>query len=402
MTGRDVTVDDEEEAVTEVEGAAPTTPIATRAPAGDAELDTFAVTLQGVTKRFPGGKGAQPVIAVDDIDLEIVDGEFFSLLGPSGCGKTTSLRMIAGFEYPSAGSIQIFGEEVGLKPPNRRPVNTVFQSYALFPHMTVEQNIAFGLEMQDVSREEISRRVADVIELVQLEGRELRKPKQLSGGQQQRVALARALVNRPKVLLLDEPLGALDLKLRQAMQIELKQMQEHVGITFVYVTHDQEEALTMSDRIAVMDSGQLLQVGSPEEIYDQPRTRFVADFIGETNLLEAEALDDEVATLPDGTRVRLASGRAPGSTVTMAIRPEKVGLRHVETDRDPALDAVHGRVKRVTFLGNALHYEVVVPAGDRDFSVHVRQGNAPGIEHFAVGDDVRVRWSPSSAAVLED
>jgi spermidine/putrescine transport system ATP-binding protein len=390
-------------AVAEVERAAvPQSRVASRTPEDASDVDAFAVALHGVTKRFPGGKGAEPVVAVDDIELDIRDGEFFSLLGPSGCGKTTSLRMIAGFEYPSAGSIRIFGEEVGLKPPNKRPVNTVFQSYALFPHMTVAQNIAFGLEMQDVSRKEISQRVADVIELVQLEGREQRKPRQLSGGQQQRVALARALVNRPKVLLLDEPLGALDLKLRQAMQVELKQMQEHVGITFVYVTHDQEEALTMSDRIAVMDSGKLLQVGSPEEIYDQPRTRFVADFIGETNLLDAEVLDGDVAALPDGTRVRLYADLPAGSSVTMAMRPEKLGLRRADADRDPALDAVHGRVQRVTFLGNALHYEVVVPAGDRDYAVHVRQGNAPGIEHFAVGDDVRVRWSPSSAAVLED
>jgi spermidine/putrescine transport system ATP-binding protein len=211
-----------------------------------------AVGLRGITKRFAGVRGSEPVVAVDDLSLDIRDGEFFSLLGPSGCGKTTTLRMIAGFEYPTAGSIRIFGDEMGLEPPNKRPVNTVFQSYALFPHLTIAQNIAFGLEMQDVSKDEIKRRVAEMLELVQLEGREHRKPKQLSGGQQQRVALARALVNHPKVLLLDEPLGALDLKLRQAMQVELKELQERVGITFIYVTHDQEEALTMSDRIAVM------------------------------------------------------------------------------------------------------------------------------------------------------
>ena len=233
---------------------------------------------------------------------------------------------------------------MGLESPNRRPVNRVFQSYALFPHMAITQNIGFGLKMQDVPDDEGRRRVADVIELVQLEGREHRKPRQLSGGQQQRVALARALVNRPKVLLLDEPLGALDLKLRQAMQFELKQMQERVGITFIYVTHDQEQALTMSDLIGI-EHGGLQQV---------------------------------------------------------AVRPEKLGLRRIDADRDPALDAVHGRVERATFLGDAIAYGVRVGTGDGAHLVEVRQGNAPGIEHFAVGDDVRVRWSPSSATVLED
>jgi len=370
--------------------------------AAPAPTETPAVSLHAVTKRFPGGKGSEPVVAVDHIDLGIIDGEFFSLLGPSGCGKTTTLRMIAGFEYPSAGSIRIFDEEVGLKPPNKRPVNTVFQSYALFPHMTVAQNIAFGLEMKDVGRDEIQRRVAEVIDLVQLEGRENRKPKQLSGGQQQRVALARALVNRPKVLLLDEPLGALDLKLRQAMQIELKQMQEKVGITFVYVTHDQEEALTMSDRIAVMDSGNLLQVGSPEEIYDHPRTRFVADFIGETNLLEATVVDRRTAELGDGTPVRLDSDAATGTAVTLAVRPEKLGLVRADAERNHDLDAVHGTVDRVTFMGNAIAYHVTIEGGRIPFGIEIRQGNAPGIEHFAVGDEVRVRWAPSSASVLED
>jgi spermidine/putrescine transport system ATP-binding protein len=361
-----------------------------------------AVALQGITKRFPGPKGGEPVVAVDDIDLRIRDGEFFSLLGPSGCGKTTTLRMIAGFEYPTAGSIRIFGDEVGLEPPNRRPVNTVFQSYALFPHMTVEDNIAFGLQMRKVDGAEAKRRVAEVIELVQLQGRETRKPKQLSGGQQQRVALARALVNHPKVLLLDEPLGALDLKLRQAMQVELKQLQERVGITFVYVTHDQEEALTMSDRIAVMDGGQLLQVGTPEEIYARPRTRFVADFIGDTNLLRATAEDEAHARLPDGTTIRVAHEATAGSELTVAIRPEHVGLRRPDSDRDPSLDALHGEVTLVSFLGNAILYEVTGDSGDPPTRIRIRQGNAPGIEHFDVGDRVRVRWAPSSATVLED
>jgi spermidine/putrescine transport system ATP-binding protein len=372
------------------------------AVAADPVTAAVAVTLNGVTKRFPGGKGAEPVVAVDDLDLDIRDGEFFSLLGPSGCGKTTTLRMIAGFEYPSAGSIQIFGEEVGLEPPNRRPVNTVFQSYALFPHMTIEQNIAFGLEMQDVSREEITRRVGEVIELVQMQGREKRKPKQLSGGQQQRVALARALVNHPKVLLLDEPLGALDLKLRQAMQLELKRIQEQVGITFVYVTHDQEEALTMSDRIAVMDGGQLLQVGGPEAIYDRPRTRFVADFIGDTNLLPATVVDATSATLADGTTIRVASDQPAGTAVTVAIRPERLGLWQADADRDLRLDATTGFIDRVTFLGNSIAYDVRTERGDPPQNFRVRQGNTPGIEHFAVGERVRVRWAPASATVLED
>jgi spermidine/putrescine transport system ATP-binding protein len=371
-----------------------------RATAATAPADV-AVHLHGVTKRFPAPKGAEPVTAVDAVDLDIRDGEFFSLLGPSGCGKTTTLRMIAGFEYPTAGSIRIFGDEVGLEPPNRRPVNTVFQSYALFPHMTIEENIAFGLEMKKVPRDEARKRVADVIELVQLQGREQRKPKQLSGGQQQRVALARALVNHPKVLLLDEPLGALDLKLRQAMQVELKQLQERVGITFVYVTHDQEEALTMSDRIAVMEGGRLLQVGAPEEIYQRPRTRFVADFIGDTNLLPATAdVSPDLARFADGTTVRVRHGAAAGTALTVAIRPEHVGLRHVDHERDPALDTLSGEVALVTFLGNATLYEVATADGGP--RVRVRQGNAPGIDHFGVGDRVRVRWMPTSATVLED
>ncbi len=360
-----------------------------------------AVSIQGVTKRFPGVRGGDEVVAVDTLDLEIRDGEFFSLLGPSGCGKTTTLRMIAGFEYPTAGSIRIFGAEVGLEPPNRRPVNTVFQSYALFPHMTVADNIGFGLEMQGVASDEIRRRVAEVVDLVQLAGREGRKPAQLSGGQQQRVALARALVNRPKVLLLDEPLGALDLKLRQAMQVELKQLQAQVGITFIYVTHDQEEALTMSDRIAVMGSGQLLQLGAPDEVYDRPRTRFVADFIGDTNLLESTVVDAQHVRLGDGTVVRVASGRREGEAVTIAIRPEKLGLRLHDAERDMRLDAIHGNVTRVTFMGNAIVYEVVAD-GDGELRMTIRQGNTPGIEHYGLGERVRVRWAPDSASVLDD
>src|SRR3990172_6065988 len=232
-------------------------------------------------------------LALDHVTLRIRDGEFFSMLGPSGCGKTTSLRLMAGFDEPDAGEIWIGGKRQAAVPAHRRPVNTVFQSYALFPHMTVFENVAFGLEMAHVAREAIRRRVGEALEMVQLPGLESRRPRQLSGGQQQRVALARALVNHPQVLLLDEPLGALDLKLRKAMQLELKALQERVGITFVYVTHDQEEALTMSDRIGVMNGGRLLQVGAPDEIYENPAAEFVADFIGETNFIPVTVVGRE-------------------------------------------------------------------------------------------------------------
>lgn len=261
--------------------------------------ETAAVTITGVTKRFGD------VVAVDNVDLEIADGEFFAMLGPSGCGKTTTLRMIAGLEFPSEGSLHIFGEEVGTLPPNKRPVNTVFQSYALFPHMSVLDNVSFGLRMQKTDKREAAKRAQEMLDLVQLGEMAKRKPNQLSGGQQQRVALARALVNKPKVLLLDEPLGALDLKLRQEMQTELKSLQRELGVSFVFVTHDQEEAMAMSDRIAVMDEGKLLQVGSPSDIYERPVTRFVADFIGQTNLLDATVEDSENIILTNGSRLQL-------------------------------------------------------------------------------------------------
>ena len=258
------------------------------------------IRLANLSKRF------RDVRAVDDISLDILPGEFFSLLGPSGCGKTTTLRMIGGFELPTGGRIELRGVDMTLAPPDKRPVNMVFQSYALFPHLDVGDNVAFGLRRRHVATPEIRRRVADALELVHLTGYEKRKPNQLSGGQQQRVALARALVNRPNVLLLDEPLGALDLKLRRALQIELKRIQIEVGITFVYVTHDQEEALTMSDRIAVMNHGKVEQVGMPEELYDRPASRFVADFMGTTNLLAGT-----VETVGDGlVAIRLAGGDA--------------------------------------------------------------------------------------------
>ncbi len=351
-----------------------------------------AVQLSGVTKRFGD------VVAVDALDLQIRDGEFFSLLGPSGCGKTTTLRMVAGLEYPTEGSIQIYGEEMGLRPPNKRPINTVFQSYALFPHMTVAKNVAFGLEMQKVEASEVVERVARAIDLVRLTGMENRKPTQLSGGQQQRVALARALVNRPKVLLLDEPLGTLDLKLRQAMQFELKELQERVGITFVYVTHDQEEALTMSDRIGVMNDGALLQIGTPQEIYEQPQTRFVADFIGETTFVSGVVVGDGVVRLADGSTVKTSTDAGPGIEVTLALRPERLFL-YPEGDTSVAGgNRLNGTVNRRVYLGNSLFYEVDVGVA----VVRVRHENTLGVHSFDAGEHVLVHWLPgSSKALLE-
>jgi len=352
--------------------------------------DVAAVQLRGVSKRF------DDVTAVDDVTVDIRDGEFFSLLGPSGCGKTTTLRMIAGLEYPTAGGIGIFGEQMGLRPPNKRPVNTVFQSYALFPHMTVHDNVAFGLQMRRLDRDEVRRRVAGALELVQLTGREQRRPSQLSGGQQQRVALARALVNEPKVLLLDEPLGALDLKLRQAMQLELKDLQARVGITFVYVTHDQEEALTMSDRIGVMDAGRLLQVGTPEEIYERPTSPMVADFIGDTNLLRATVKGDGQIALDDAQIVHAETAQPAGSEIVLTLRPERLHVAGADADVDPAHNALDGTVARRVYLGNAVSYDV--RAGE--VTLRVRERNAPSRRRFAVGDAVQVHWAPDAAVVV--
>ena len=291
------------------------------------------IEVEAVSKRFGQGEGA--VVALDEVSLAVAGNEFFTLLGPSGCGKTTLLRMVAGFEEPTTGRIRLDGAPIDRLPPFRRPVNTVFQSYALFPHLTVARNVAFGLEMRRRPRDEIAAEVRRSLAMVRLEALGERFPRQLSGGQQQRVALARALANRPRVLLLDEPLSALDLKLRKEMQIELKRLRAEAGITFLFVTHDQEEALTMSDRIAVMDHGKVLQVGGPADIYDRPASRFVASFIGETDLVPARA----VAATPEGMRFRLdggadagelvaaeADGLAPGDAATLAFRPERVEL----------------------------------------------------------------------------
>ena len=351
-----------------------------------------AVELQGVVKRF-----GEEVTAVDHVNLTITDGEFFSLLGPSGCGKTTTLRMVAGLELPTAGSIRIHGEEMGLRPPNKRPVNTVFQSYALFPHMTVAANIGFGLEMRKVPKSERREQIDWAIDLVEMGNMAHRKPSQLSGGQQQRVALARALVNRPEVLLLDEPLGALDLKLRQQMQIELKNLQREVGITFVYVTHDHEEAVTMSDRIGVMHDGKLLQIDSPEAIYERPTTRFVADFIGQTNFLEATVAAANEVVLANGDRLLLATDQPVGTSVAVTVRPERLTV-HRRGDGLETRHRLDGRVETVTYLGNAVVYGV----GIDWMHLEVRCPATLAGDRRDVGDEVTVSFEPEHAAVVID
>lgn len=325
------------------------------------EPDEFAVELRDVVKTFKTPEGTL-LNAVDHVNMQIRHGEFFSMLGSSGCGKTTSLRMVAGFEWPTEGEVYIEGRAQGHIPPFQRSVNTVFQNYALFQHMTVYQNIAFGLEMEKVPASEIKTRVGRVLEMVQLMGMEKRYPKQLSGGQQQRIALARALVKLPNVLLLDEPLGALDLKLRKEMQLELKAIQQKVGITFIYVTHDQEEALTMSDRIAVMSRGRVLQVGNPVEIYERPNNRFVADFIGESNFFEGTvhsiSEDRAIVFVPSlkGELTGLNTGGVRvGEKAIISIRPEKVRI-----SEQPALNTnfFNGTVKTTTYIGSDTHVYV--------------------------------------------
>src|SRR5947199_6972482 len=327
------------------------------------ELPRAAIGLVGVSKRF--GTHA----AVDDVSLEIGEGEFFSLLGPSGCGKTTTLPMVAGFELPDAGRIVLKGNDVTEVPANRRPVNMVFQQYALFPHMSVYDNVAFGLKVKRVPRAEHGERVQEMLRVVSLEGLDRRRARQLSGGQQQRVALARALVNRPAALLLDEPLGALDVKLRKQMQLELKRIQGTLGTTFVYVTHDQEEALAMSDRIAVMNGGRVEQTGSPREIYEHPRTTFVADFIGSLNALDL-TIDElvggyAVSRLGEGERVvvPVGEGHRTGESLRVAVRPERVQIEPAGT---PVLDGgsrLEGTIAEVVFLGMYTQFHVDTRAG---------------------------------------
>jgi spermidine/putrescine transport system ATP-binding protein len=348
--------------------------------------------LVGVTKRFGDAT------AVDRLNLEIQQGEFLSILGPSGCGKTTTLRMLAGFAIPDEGEIFLDGQSVTTVPPYRRDVNTVFQSYALFGHLTVADNVGFGLRRKRVPKREIARRVAEMLELVKLGDRRQAKPSELSGGQQQRVALARALVNMPSILLLDEPLGALDLKLRREMQIELKRIQREVGVTFVFVTHDQEEALTMSDRVAVMDEGVLQQVGRPAEIYDRPVNAFVAGFIGTSNLLsgvmtgETLVLDGDAVQVPVGAR---RNGFGDDDRVTLSIRPERVV---VARELDGSFVSFQGEISDVIFLGSTTHLAVTM-RGNRPL-VAVRTHAVD--EHLSRGDRIRVGWKPEDAVLLSD
>jgi spermidine/putrescine transport system ATP-binding protein len=362
-------------------------------PAGRSDRDA-AVTLQGVWKRF--GEHA----AVRDMNLTIARGEFFSLLGPSGCGKTTTLRMIAGFEQPSEGRILLEGEPVADVPPYRRNVNTVFQGYALFEHLDVRRNVAFGLERRRVPKPEIERRVVEALELVRLRGRERARPRELSGGQKQRVALARALVNHPAVLLLDEPLGALDLQLRKQMQVELKAIQREVGITFVYVTHDQEEALAVSDRIAVMNEGVIVQYGAPEEVYERPERPFVAGFIGISNLLEG---------VVEGDGVRLSGGAlcaAPmppscpdGTLVQLSVRPEKIALDELLED---GMVVLEGTVVERVYLGTTTQVIVELSPGVWLVALEQNTYRARSDDRWELGTTTRLGWRPEHGLVLRE
>jgi putative spermidine/putrescine transport system ATP-binding protein len=357
---------------------------------------TVAVRLEGVAKRFGDDdqgrrvarfvdSNAFPVVAVAGIDLDVYDGEFFSMLGPSGSGKTTTLRMIAGFELPSEGRILLHGRDVTNVPPFDRDVNTVFQDYALFPHMSVGDNVAYGLMIRKVPKAERATRVAEALRMVRLEGYEGRRPSQLSGGQRQRVALARALVNRPRVLLLDEPLGALDLKLREEMQIELKSIQQLVGITFIYVTHDQEEALTMSDRLAVFNKGRIEQVGAPAEVYERPATRFVAGFVGTSNLLTGAVAEQIV-------------GR-PG---TFTVRPEKIHMVEPDTPVGPDETTATGRIRDVVYLGPDTRFVVALDAGT-DLVVTQQNLATTSTEALALeGKAVRLVWKRQHDLAIDE
>ena len=366
----------------------------TRSWAGeDAALP--AIELSGVVKEFHAR--GEVITAVAGIDLDIREGEFFSLLGPSGCGKTTTMRMIAGFEEPTQGVIRLHGRDVTNVSPNKRDVNMVFQSYALFPHMNVFENVAFGLRRKAVAKPEITRRVGEMLDIVDMAGRSERRPRELSGGQQQRVALARALVNNPRALLLDEPLGALDLKLRQAMQVELKRIQREVGITFVYVTHDQGEALTMSDRIAVMNDGSIEHLGTPREIYEHPRTRFVAGFIGTSNLLTGTVtrMDGDRAVIEVGPDERIiVPVRDPavsqGSRLELTVRPEKIELATAPPAGEGC--ALRGTVTEVVYLGTSTNFSVTTSAG-ADVVVF-QQNSASAGNAAARGDSVWLSWNP--------
>jgi spermidine/putrescine transport system ATP-binding protein len=360
------------------------------------------IHLDGVTKRFGD------TLAVDDLTMSIERGKFFAMLGPSGCGKTTTLRMIGGFEDPTAGRVHLGGQDVTDRPPYRRDVNTVFQSYALFPHLDVQANVAFGLERRKVAKPDVRRRVAEVLELTQLTGFEKRKPSQMSGGQQQRVALARALVNHPRALLLDEPLGALDLRLRKQLQIELKRIQNDIGITFVHVTHDQEEAMTMADEIAVMHEGRIEQRGSANELYETPRTAFVANFLGVSNLIDGRLRkrDDGVAEFEthDGAVLRVPAGRVPdlnGTAVCAGVRPEKIELLPADGTHAPRAgdNVLRGRVSVAAYLGVAIQY-VITAAGGEELTVMAQNRNGNGASTFGPGTEVQLAWSPDHTFIV--
>ncbi|QDY70793.1 ABC transporter ATP-binding protein [Qingshengfaniella alkalisoli] len=354
------------------------------------------IEIDRVSKVF--GSGPTAFTALDDVSATIGRSEFFTLLGPSGCGKTTLLRAIAGFHPPTSGQIRLDGDDLSTKPPFERPVNTVFQSYALFPHMTVAQNVAFGLQMLKRPRAEIDRTVAEMLALVQMTAMADRRTSEISGGQQQRVALARALAPRPKVLLLDEPLSALDFKLRKEMQIELKRLQHETGITFIFVTHDQEEALTMSDRIAVMNAGKILQIGAPRDIYDHPAERFVADFIGDTNFFEGTLGDGGMVDLGNGTTIQAclpAAGHVAKGAVTLAVRPEHARLTS-ETDSI----GLKGVLDNIVYFGTDTHYHLKLPAGEHFI---VRRQNHPDLQGmYEVGQTLGIVFEANVAQILRD
>jgi spermidine/putrescine transport system ATP-binding protein len=363
-------------------------------------VPTVDVKLVDVVKQFG------EMTAVDHIDLEVVDGEFFSLLGPSGCGKTTTLRMIGGFEAPTSGLIELQGQDVTWLPPYKRNVNTVFQNYALFPHLTIYENVAFGLRRKGVKDSEVKSRVTEMLRLVELPGYEARKPTQISGGQAQRVALARALINKPAVLLLDEPLGALDLKLRKQMQVELKRIQQEVGITFIYVTHDQEEAMTMSDRIAVMNRGRYEQLGEPEALYERPVTRFVAGFLGVSNLLpgsvEGRESDYAAVRLDDDTRVRAPRGLVGDDTqVDVGVRPEKIRLHEPDAVVPSGQNQMVGVVRDASYLGVSTQYLVEARGGAMITVYEQNVERATKAELWSTGETVQMTWSPDHTFVVK-
>ncbi len=357
------------------------------------------VSIKNVSKRFAGG-----VIAVDNVNVDIEQNEFFALLGPSGCGKTTLLRMISGLETPTEGQIVIGGVDMALTPPNMRPTNMVFQSYAVFPHMTVRDNVSYGLRVTGVPSDETTKRTAEALEMVKLDHLADRKPDQMSGGQRQRVALARALVKRPKVLLLDEPLSALDAKLRDDMRMELTRLQETVGITFIIVTHDQDEALSMASRIAVMEKGAVQQIATPAELYEHPRNRFVADFIGKVNLFDASVLSQKSRTLTCTAKglgkLAIDTDKSAGSAVTIAVRPEKLKISKAKPAGKDAI-CVSGKVRDVAYFGDTSQVVLTIPDGI-DLEISVQNDSRTGGAGVERGQTVWAAFNPDDALVLTE